>query len=233
MKGLVVLATLILLTASPALGAHVRHGRALFVEGCSDCHGFDARGVPGVGPTLYGAGAESADFYLRTGRMPLDAPGDQPERSKPSYSGADLADLIAYVASLGGPPVPDVHPERGDLALGQRAFTSYCAGCHQVVARGGAAVGGYAPDLLSATPRQVAEAVRVGPYIMPRFGERAIDRHTLDSLARYVEWTHAPRNPGGWSLGELGPVPEGLVAWFLAGVVLVLFIRLLGERTDQ
>src|SRR5438034_3101754 len=94
----------------------VHAGRRLFVEGCSSCHGLDARGVQGQGPTLHGAGAAAADFYLRTGRMPLDAPGDEPLRAPPRYSNDEIDALVAYVGSLGGPPIPNVDPARGSLS---------------------------------------------------------------------------------------------------------------------
>jgi len=211
--------------------ASIAQGRTLYEEGCASCHGMDARGVAGQGPSLRGAGAAAADFYLRTGRMPLDDPGDQPERSDPRYPDSEIDALVAYVGSLGGPRIPDVNPEQGSLREGLEAFTESCAGCHQVVARGGIVTGGFAPDLEEASPEQVAEAVRLGPYLMPRFDRRTMDDHTLDSIARYVEQTKDPEDPGGWAIGNIGPVPEGMVAWLLAIAALLLLARLIGERT--
>jgi ubiquinol-cytochrome c reductase cytochrome c subunit len=218
---------------SPAgAGGSASRGRALFVDGCSSCHGFDARGEPGQGPSLVGAGAAAADFYLSTGRMPLDDPNDEPLRNEPAYSRAEIDDLVAYVGSLGGPPIPAVDPDAGDLNAGFRAFRANCAGCHQVVARGGIVPGAVAPPLQGdVTPTQVAEAVRIGPYVMPRFGERRIDQPTLDSIARWVRATRHPDDRGGWGIGHIGPIPEGMVAWLLAGVALLLVARVIGERT--
>jgi ubiquinol-cytochrome c reductase cytochrome c subunit len=216
-------------TQSPGL---VRHGRDLFVDGCSSCHGLDARGRPGQGPSVRAGGAASADFYLSTGRMPLDDPNEQPLRTKPAYSRADIDALVAYVGSLGGPPIPKIDPARGDLNEGFRAFASNCAGCHQTVARGGIAPGALAPPLQDATPTQIAEAVRVGPYLMPSFSERQIDQPTLDSIVRYVRSTRDPDDRGGWGIGHIGPIPEGMVAWLLAGVALLLVARVIGERTE-
>ena len=31
-------------------------------------------------------------------------------------------------------------------------------------------------------------------------------------------------------MGRIGPIPEGMVAWLLAGVALLIIARLLGER---
>src|SRR5437764_13784202 len=86
------------------------------------------------------------------------------------------------------------------------------------------------PPLHSATAVQIAEAVRIGPYVMPSFSERTISNADLDSLIRYVEWTKSPDDRGGWSLGHVGPVPEGLVTLFLAASVLVALCMLLGKR---
>jgi ubiquinol-cytochrome c reductase cytochrome c subunit len=216
--------------APPVPSPLVERGRVLFQNGCSSCHGLDGRGIRGQGPSLVGAGAQAADFYLSTGRMPLNNPDDAPVRSKPAYSKSEIRALTAFVASLGGPPIPRVNPANGTLAAGRRAFTQHCAGCHQVVARGGIVVGAIAPPLQQATPQQVAEAVRIGPYLMPRFTERQIDQRTLDSIARYVQWTKHPDDRGGWGIGNIGPIPEGMVAWLLGIAALLIVIRLIGER---
>jgi ubiquinol-cytochrome c reductase cytochrome c subunit len=211
------------------------NGRALFEEGCSSCHGFDGTGVPERGPTLVGAGEAAADFYLRTGRMPLDQVGEQPLRGQPRYSDEEIRALDSYVGSLGGggPAIPAVDPERGSLSDGMRLFTESCAGCHAISGKGGVAVGAYAPPLGEATPTQVGEAVRVGPYVMPSFSEAQIDSEELDSLARYVQLTQEPEDAGGLGIGHIGPVPEGLVAWFAAIAALLLIARLIGERADD
>jgi ubiquinol-cytochrome c reductase cytochrome c subunit len=223
--------------APPSL---IDRGRDLFAQSCITCHGPGGEGRTGVGPAgsgdvtalgppLVGVGAAAAHFYLSTGYMPLRDPYARPTRSKPRYTGAELDALVAYVASLGGPPIPRVDPARGNLSLGRAAYTQYCAGCHQGAAAGGMVTGAIAPKLDEATAVQIAEAIRVGPYVMPRFGPRLIDQHTVDSIARYVLYLREPRDPGGWSLGHLGPVAEGAIAWLLAGTVLVGVARMLGK----
>jgi ubiquinol-cytochrome c reductase cytochrome c subunit len=234
-RALVALAAALAL-AGPAAGQPgVSKGRQLFMDGCASCHGLDARGIPGTGPDLHGAGASAADFYLRTGRMPLDvATGEQPLRGEPSYREADISALVAYIASLGGPAIPQVRPGRGDLSEGQHAFSTYCAGCHQVMGRGGVVTGAVPPELTDVTPTELAEAVRIGPYLMPAFDRREIDRRTLDSIALYVQRVvKHPDNRGGWALGNIGPIPEGMVAWLLAGGVLLLVARVIGERMER
>jgi ubiquinol-cytochrome c reductase cytochrome c subunit len=206
-------------------------GRRLFVQGCSSCHGFEGEGVKGSGPSLIGAGEGAADFYLRTGRMPLSAPDEEPVRGPSPYTDAQIRALTKYVGSFGGPPIPEVHPEDGDLAEGQKLFTEHCAGCHQIVGRGGMLPGAVIPDLGAANATDVAEAVRIGPYVMPSFDH--LDQSEVDDLARYVEYTHDPEDKGGWGIGHIGPIPEGMVAWLLAGVALLFTIRLIGERTTR
>lgn len=211
----------------------VEQGRQLFVEGCSSCHGFDADGVAGVGPSLMGVGAQAADFYLSTGRMPLkEKTGEQPLRADPAYPLGQIRALVAYVGSLGGPGVPTVDPEQGQLQAGLQAYTSYCAGCHQIVGEGGVVTGAIPPPLKSSTPTQIAEAVRIGPYVMPAFDERTIDEPTLDSIIRYIQLTKDPVDRGGWGIGHIGPIPEGLVAWLIGLAALVLVARLIGERSE-
>jgi ubiquinol-cytochrome c reductase cytochrome c subunit len=211
--------------------ALLARGRMLFAQGCASCHGEDLRGRPELGPSLRGAGAAAADFYLSTGRMPLANATDEPERTEPAYPRADIDALVAYVGSFGGPGIPRVDPSRGVLSTGLEKFTEDCAGCHQVVARGGIVTGAAVPNLKHSTPTQLAEAVRVGPYLMPRFSARQLDQATLDSIARYVLSTRDPPDRGGWGIGNLGPIPEGMVAWLMAGLVLLGIARLIGERS--
>ena len=214
--------------SSPAL---VAEGYNLYENGCSSCHGIALHGTPGVAPSLIGVGAGPVDFYLSTGRMPLDNPRDEPLRNTPLYSRTQIDAIIAYVTRFGGPPAPTADPSKGTLALGLHEYTLNCAGCHQSVARGGLTLGAVVPNLDEATSQQIAEAVRMGPYLMPHFGAQQIDQRELDSIARYVLWTRHPDNAGGWGIYNIGPIPEGMVAWFIGLAALVIVARLIGERT--
>jgi ubiquinol-cytochrome c reductase cytochrome c subunit len=232
-RAVVLAAVCLACVPSASAAGDANRGRDLFRTGCSSCHGLDARGIHAKGPNLHGAGAAAADFYLSTGRMPLDEPRAQPDRADVVYGRAEIDDLVAYVGSLGGPPVPQVDVARGSVSAGQRLFTENCSACHQIVGRGGVVTGAYVPTLLEATPRQIAEAVRTGPYVMPRFSRDQLSDGDVASIARYVEYAKNPENPGGWELFDIGPVPEGMVAWLVGLLALVAVIRLLGKRDTE
>jgi ubiquinol-cytochrome c reductase cytochrome c subunit len=224
--------------------SQVEYGKQLFGANCVSCHGPNGRGIfsavrgagdqTGLGPSLEGVGAIAPDFYLRTGYMPLADPNRQPRRTKVLFSEREIAAFVAYVASLGaGPGIPTPHPERGNLAAGLQLFTENCAGCHQVVAEGGYVHGALAPPLENATPVQIAEAVRIGPYLMPRFSSKQISDSQLDSIIRYVTYAKHPDDRGGWAIGHVGPVPEGLVAWFIGIGAIVVTCIVIGKRLQS
>lgn len=218
MRAVLVIA-LAVVFATPALAAN---GKTLFDANCSRCHGSLGRGLPDKGPSLAHAGPGAADFYLRTGYMPLQDPHDQPARTRVLFTEGQLRALVRYVASLGGgPSIPAPHWQTASVAAGQKLFADHCAGCHQIVAQGGVVTGARVPPLDQATPRQIAEAIRVGPYLMPRFSAKAITTAQVDDIVAYVQYTKHPQDPGGWAIGYLGPWPEGIVAWLLAAAVLV------------
>ncbi|HZP73228.1 MAG TPA: c-type cytochrome [Gaiellaceae bacterium] len=250
MRRAALVVALLLLSAAPATAASplVTQGLHLYGRYCDSCHGMNGSGItkartigagPGreqsqqqaVAPSLRGVGARAADFYLRTGYMPLPHLGLQPRRSRVLFSEGQIKALVAYVASLGhGPPIPQPHPQQGNLSQGQALFADHCAGCHQIAAEGGYVTGAIPPPLEDATATQIAEAVRIGPYVMPRFSRKAISPHELNSLVAYVEYAKHPDDAGGWAIGHIGPVPEGLVTWFIAAVALIFICLLIGKR---
>ena len=214
----------------------VAEGRELYATGCSSCHGPEGRGVvedgDERGPSLENAGKAAAYYYLSTGRMPLANSEEQPKRKEPAYSREEIEALVAYVGTLGdGPEVPDVHPDAGDLALGGEVFRANCQACHSASGSGGAlSYGQAAPRLTSATPKQIASAVRVGPGEMPVFGRDVIDSEELNGLVRYVLDLDHPDDPGGLPIGRTGPIPEGFVAWLVGMVALLGLVAWIGTR---
>ena len=226
-----------------------RLGAELYAGNCASCHGIAGSGIEhprrgagnilGQGPPLRGVGAMAPNFYLRLGYMPLTNPHDQPYRSRVLFSDKEIRSLVAYVASLGaGPAIPrtgvrivDGRIEgAGTTGDGLYQFTLHCAGCHQIVGRGGFVLGARVPPLQGLTPTEIASAVRLGPYLMPRFRPSQISNYELDSIIKYVLSTKAPVNRGGWGIGNLGPIPEGIVAWWIAIPLLIGLCVMLGKR---
>jgi ubiquinol-cytochrome c reductase cytochrome c subunit len=207
------------------LGDDLAAGQTVYSARCASCHGSEGQGAA-LGPPLIGVGAAAADFQLRTGRMPFSgAPGTQAVRKPPAFDDQTTRDLVAYVASLGsGPAIPQPRIDSTTLPAGQRLFIANCAPCHGATARGGAVGGGaLAPALDKATPVEAAEAMIIGPGEMPDFsGFSEPDR---DAIVTYVMFIQTQPNPGGASIGGIGPVPEGFAGWVLGlGLILVVVL---------
>jgi ubiquinol-cytochrome c reductase cytochrome c subunit len=212
----------------------VERGRELFLRSCSSCHGAEGGGTS-IAPSLIGVGAASASFQLTTGRMPLTDPDAQAERKPPAFSQSEIDALVAYVASLGdGPPIPDVDPAAGSLEVGSTLFLNNCAACHSASGAGGAlSDGSDAPQLHRATAQQIGEAIRTGPGQMPVFGPDTFTEKQLNSIVRYVRYLRDPDDPGGFSLGRIGPITEGMVALLLGLPVLIFVCRRIEEQHEK
>lgn len=208
----------------------IAQGRAIFLQSCATCHGLFAQGVPNTGPPLIGVGAAAVDFQVSTGRMPSKEPVAEQPRKPVTFTPQQIHALAAYIASLGGgPPVPsaaDVNPRGANTGLGQQLFVADCAQCHSFVGAGGALTyGKYAPPLTQSTPRQIFEAMLTGPEAMPVFNNTTITPQQKRDIIAYVTTTRAEPNPGGFSLGRVGPVTEGLVAFL--GLLLFMVLAAL------
>jgi ubiquinol-cytochrome c reductase cytochrome c subunit len=178
-------------------------------------------------------GIAAVDFYLSTGRMPRRGAERKDVPYRAYFSPAAVAALDDYVTALaahGGPQIPSVNLPAGDLAQGGELFRENCAACHEAVGVGGELTDRPIPALTEATPKQVAEAVRVGPSQMPKFGTAAINQQQLDSIAAYVNYLHHPLDKGGEGLSHLGPIAEGAVAWLVGIAALMGIARWIGKR---
>jgi ubiquinol-cytochrome c reductase cytochrome c subunit len=224
----------------------ITQGKDLFAVSCATCHGLYGQGRAGIAPSLVGAGAAAVDFQMSTGRMPLKETDAEAPQKPVTFTQQQIYDIAAYIASLGGgPSIPSasqVSPSGANTALGQELFSANCAQCHNFSGAGGALTDGkYAPPLTQATDRQIYEAMLTGPEAMPVFNDTTITPAQKRDIIAYVTQTRAEPNPGGFSLGRVGPVTEGLVAW-LGGMVAVVFAAMWitakrreerGERTEE
>jgi ubiquinol-cytochrome c reductase cytochrome c subunit len=225
-------------TASGPSPQDIAAGRAIFAQTCSSCHGMHAEGTS-AGPSLIGVGAAAVDFQMSTGRMPgKDFDAEMP-RKPVTFTPEQIRQVAAYISALGGgPQIPtpaQVSTAGADPALGQQLFITKCAQCHNFVGAGGALTDGkYAPDLSPSTPEQIYEAMLTGPEAMPVFNDGTITPSEKRDIIAYITQSRAEPNPGGFSLGRIGPVTEGLVVW-LGGITLLVFaaIWIAAKRREQ
>lgn len=224
--------------ASTTASGSVENGEKLFQANCSTCHGPGAQGAE-AGPSLIGVGAASVDFQVGTGRMPMEATAPQAPQKDVKFSEQDVADLSAYVASLGpGPAIPaeeylEVVDEDERLAEGNELFRTNCAMCHNVVGAGGALTRGkYAPALDGVSEKHIYEAMVTGPQSMPVFNDANISPEEKQSIISYLKYVEEQPSPGGLSLGSLGPVSEGLFAWLGLLIIVIGCTVWLGAKSS-
>lgn len=226
-------------------------GQQLFQEHCQACHGYEGEGGQTSAPPLVSVGAAAADFYLTTGRMPLNNPGNEAARHHPFFDATQISQLVAYVNALPtitgtnqtGPTIPTVAPlcptatpdpsDPGCVTLseGLQAFSLNCAACHQAAGSGGIlSKGNVVPSLHNSNMTQVAEAIRVGPKPMPVFAPRQMSDQQMSAIAQYVQYLHHPADPGGLGISHFGPVAEGFVAVLFGFGILLFAARMIGTR---
>lgn len=228
-----------LFTTSAAADTQAAHaevldeGQKLFAANCASCHGLNLEGTD-VGPTLIGVGAASVDFQVGTGRMPAAASGPQAEVKPVQFTAEQIAALAEYVASVSpGPAIPATEYTEGggDAALGAELFRINCAMCHNVAGAGGALTEGkYAPSLKDVTGTHIYEAMVTGPQNMPVFSDLNLTPEDKKDIITYLQFLNENPSPGGYELGSLGPVSEGLFIWIfglgaIVGVTIWLTAR--------
>ena len=194
----------------------VEDGKKLFQANCATCHGMDLQGTE-QGPSLFGVGELAVEFQVATGRMPLQMSGPQAPQKPVQFTEEQTLAMAAYVQSMApGPTFPDeeILDAEGDVARGAELFRINCAMCHNVAAAGGALTEGkYAPALTGTSPLHMYAAMVTGPQNMPVFNNMTLsldDKRDIISALVHMQDT---ASPGGFTLGSLGPVSEGLFIW--------------------
>ena len=223
-------------SAAQAAADDVTAGHRLFLANCETCHGVNAEGRANA-PSLIGVGAAAVDFQVGTGRMPMQATGPQAPKGPVKFSEDQIRQLAAYVASLGpGPSVPDaaaVDAAQGDPSRGSLIFRTNCEMCHGFAGKGGALTRGkYAPTLTGSTPTHIYEAMATGPQSMPVFNDQTLDPQSKRDVIAFLDTIDKAPNPGGLSLGSIGPVSEGLVAWLIGLTLLIGCAVWLGAKAS-
>lgn len=228
----------------------IAKGRELFLVGCAFCHGRNGEGIKTVrnqayGPSLVGVGAASVHFQVGTGRMPLAQPGAQAVRKEPVYNEAETAALAAYVATLGpGPAIPNPSDYSTEnlsakeleeaIVRGGQIFLTNCTACHNFNGSGGAMPrGGFAPKLKGVESIHIYEALLTGPQNMPTFSNGNLAPDEKRDVIAYLRSLEETPEYGGFGLGGLGPVSEGLAAWLLGIGSLVIFAVWIAAHTSR
>jgi ubiquinol-cytochrome c reductase cytochrome c subunit len=231
--------------------AQVAQGRQLFLVSCAFCHGQNGEGVRSqdgahqLGPTLIGVGAAAVDFQVGTGRMPMAQPGAQVPRKPVVFSDQEVAALAAYVATLGpGPAIPTksdysidgmTATEKEDaIARGGQIFLTNCTACHNFEGSGGAMPrGGFAPKIRGVDPKTIYEALLTGPQNMPNFTNGNLSPDEKRDVIAYLGSLNEMKEYGGFGLGGLGPVSEGLAAWIIGLGLCVAFAVWIAAHTTR
>ncbi|MDQ3886295.1 MAG: cytochrome c [Actinomycetota bacterium] len=214
--------------------ALIRQGEQLYNNACITCHGDYLQGVAGRGPSLIGTGEAAVYFQVSTGRMPAVRQEAQVKEKPVQFTPEEIDALGAYVqANGGGPTVPEVEP--GNPARGGELFRLNCTSCHNFTGEGGAlASGKYAPAIVDVNAKQIAAAMLSGPQNMPKFSDLQLTPEEKADIIAYIltvrEGSGTATNPGGWGLGNIGPVSEGFIAFVVGIAALVGVAVWIGAR---
>lgn len=223
-------------TAGAGNAEDVAAGEELFLANCASCHGVNGQGNGTAGPPLAGVGALAVEFQVGTGRMPMTQPGVQAQAADQiAFSQQQIDQMAAFVASLGpGPGIPEdewLDPAEGDVAAGGAIFRTNCAMCHNSSGAGGALTQGKdAPSLMQVDPLHIYAAMETGPQSMPVFNDTNLSPKDKQDVIAYLKYIETEASPGGHSLGNLGPVADGLFAWTIFIGILIGFAVWLGKK---
>ena len=189
-------------------------GAALYAANCSGCHGDHGQGLIGPSQQADAFPGLVAGMVVRGGiQMP----------AFPQFTPAQVAAVSNFVATQIAAPAA----RTATVADGGVLFRLYCSGCHSSTGRGGAVSQGRNPPPLADYPAAEAlAAMIIGRSNMPVFAGTTLDVRQQAAIALYVQTLQAPPSPGGWGLGYLGPVTEGLAAFFGLCVLLVAAVWL-------
>ncbi|RIX28839.1 cystathionine beta-lyase [Amnibacterium setariae] len=204
----------------------IQEGKKLFAANCATCHGLNLAGSDS-GPSLIGVGAAAVDFQVGTGRMPLAKDAAQAPDKPPVFNDTQVKQLAGYVASISpGPGIPAASnlTLTGDATKGAELFRINCAMCHNVAGAGGALTEGkYAPNLMETSPSHIYEAMLTGPQNMPVFNDDNITPQEKQDIITALKTQSKSETVGGFALGSLGPVAEGLFIWIFGLGAVVAF----------
>jgi ubiquinol-cytochrome c reductase cytochrome c subunit len=210
-------------------------GERLFTAHCVVCHAADGRG--GVtpdgrpAPSVNDVSIAYARLVLRTHRMPPAAGGDPfDNRHRPRiYDEQQQADVLAFMVERFGLEGDAAAPPPGDPAQGLELFQLHCAACHGPTGAGGVAGGGaWTPQIHRYDAQVIADAIRVGPFEMPRFSPDALSDEEVGAITAFLH--EVDEEPGTLLFpGELNPVFASAFGALLTLAVLALALVVAGR----
>jgi ubiquinol-cytochrome c reductase cytochrome c subunit len=183
--------------------------------------------------------------------MPMVQPGKQAQRKRVVFSPTEADYLATYVASLApGPSEPtadeyDLNAVKGLSADDRRAaivrggqlFLTNCTACHNFDGSGGAMPWGkFAPPLKGVEKKHIYEAMLTGPQQMPVFSNAVLtpnDKRDIIAYLKSIEDRKQTPEYGGFGMGGVGPVSEGLFAWLVGIGSLVGFAYWIAAHTTR
>ncbi len=190
--------------AAPAAAAHegavagdAAAGKELYAAQCASCHGQNAEGA--FGPALAGAAivgnAEQFNSIVKGGTGSGMPPFAQ-------LSDKELADLRAYLGSLGGgeaaAPAAAGEVDPALMSEGEKIYLTSCASCHQPNGAGVATFPALAGNEKLADKDLVIDRTLNGKVPMPGFGDQLSDEQVA-AVATYI------RNSWGNAFGPVSP----------------------------
>ena len=247
---LLVVATLTAITAmglvpalaadEPLTAAERQTAEIIYANQCATCHGAGGLGakIPGtddVAPALAGrpdVTVPYVDLTVRVGRMPppKNEPFDNRARTV-TIDDEQRRALVAYMKEqfdLEG-EVPD--PPEGDAVRGREVYAANCAQGHGSTGAGGVAgAGAWTPSVIDRDAVAVAEAIRVGPFEMPRFGEEQISDQEIGDVNAFLDFV-AEEEGTPLGLVEVNPVYASGFAFLFAVVILFSALWIAGRPT--
>lgn len=225
---------------APLTGGERQQAEAIYANQCATCHGADGSGgtIPGTSdeaPPLAGSPEVTVpyvDLTLRVGRMP--PPENEPYDNRARhvlYDDAQRRALVEYMAEQFDIPGEIPQPPPGDASRGREVYAANCAQCHGSTGAGGVAgAGAWTPPVINRDAVAIAEAIRVGPFEMPRFGEEQISDQDVGDVVAFLEFVGEEQ---GTPLGfvELNPVYASGFAFIFAVIILLSALWIAGRPT--
>jgi ubiquinol-cytochrome c reductase cytochrome c subunit len=212
----------------------------LYAIHCGGCHSVDGRGGLTIGgvvapPLLPELNDRMTISYGRlvmdTGRMPPVGDPEDNRRRAVTLSESQRLDILRFMQERFGLEGDVPEPQEGDVAEGLRLYAANCAACHGASGAGGVAGGGaWTPRVNDVSAQTLADAIRTGPFQMPRFDEEQITDAEIGDMAAFL---HEVEEEGGTLLfpGELNPVFASGFGAGLAAVIIAMLVVIAGKPT--